>query len=109
MRPAPRARPAPAATARTTRFGVGERGQLHPPHPALEYFDEILGDRQRQPRLARASGAAEGEKPPVREQPLDLGYLPIAPDEARQLERQVVERTDAGRMVVPWQTPLRAA
>src|SRR5215204_5451979 len=69
-------------------LGVGDRGKLNPPYVTPEPFDEVLRHRQGQARLARPPGTAKRKKLPIGEQPLDLGDLPLAPDEARTLERQ---------------------
>ena len=66
-------------------LGVGDRGKLNPPYVTLEPFDEVLRHRQGQTRLARPPGTAKRQKLPIGEQPLDLGNLPVAPDEARTL------------------------
>ena len=69
---------------------VGERGQLDQPD-AIRVARE-LGSRRldRQPGLAAAAGAGQGEQPGGGEQSLDLGDLALASDEARQSDWQVV-------------------
>jgi hypothetical protein len=71
-------------------IGVGERGELDQPHPVLDVLRRLRGDREGEARLARAPGTGEGQKPALREQSLDLCRLALAPDEAGQLQRQVV-------------------
>jgi hypothetical protein len=63
----------------------------------LELSDEILGNVQGQPRLARAAGPGERHETLSREQRLDLRQLALAPDETRELQRQVVGGRGRGR------------
>ena len=51
---------------------------------------EVLGDREREPRLARAAGAGERDEPHVvaAEDRLDRGHLEPAADERRRRRRQ---------------------
>ena len=80
------------ATARTTSSG-SERGASSTNHtPPSNSSTRSLAHRQGQARLARPPGAAKRQEAPIGEQPLDLGDLPLAPDEARHLQRQVVRR-----------------
>jgi hypothetical protein len=82
--------------------GVGDGCEPHPPRPVLESLDEMPGRRPGEPRLASAPWAAQREETPFREQPLYIRELPLAPDEARALQRQIVcralRRTRGGRL-----------
>jgi hypothetical protein len=53
-------------------------------------IEHLRRDLERQPRLPRATHAAEREQARALEQPLHLGDLALAPDEARELDRQIV-------------------
>ncbi|MGI8551960.1 MAG: hypothetical protein ACR2PL_14415, partial [Dehalococcoidia bacterium] len=46
-------------------------------------------DLQRQPRLTTTTGTGEGYEAVRDKQPLDLGKLPLPPDEAAELQRQI--------------------
>jgi hypothetical protein len=101
-------------------LGVGERGKLNPPYFTLEHFGAVLRRRQGQARLACSPWTAKRKKLPIGEQTPYLGDLPLAPDEARTLERQVAWRILPGtrggglypgrtHYAQPTETPLREA
>ena len=76
--------------------GIGERCKFHEPHAIV--VTRQLGRRlERQACFSDAARAAEGEQPRAPERLPNLGNFAAAPDESRQLLRQVVPRWDATR------------
>ena len=110
--------PSTVATACGTQARVGQRRQLDEPDAVGEVVDAVRGDLQREARLAGAARRRSASPAATsREQDLHLRHLPLAADEAGQLERQVVgarverpERREVGRQVRREQLedPLRA-
>ena len=72
--------------------GTLQLGQLDQPHPVSEC--PLLGsaDPYRQPRLADAAEAGEGDDAGLGQQPRDLRDVALAPDEAAHLGRQPPRR-----------------
>ena len=68
---------------------VGDRGQLHQPHPAWGGGQLGPGRLDGQPGLARAARAGQREQAVRPEQPGDLGEFGVTADEAGQLRAQV--------------------
>ena len=71
---------------------VGERGHLHKPDPVRIVFQQVGGGLERQPRLAAAPGAGEGQQPHGSQPRFDLRELRFAAHKRRQLLRQIVRQ-----------------
>ena len=71
------------------RVGLVGRRELAQPDTARVLRRELGSDLHRQPRLADATRAGEGDEPMVDEEVANLFHLVVAPDERRQLEREV--------------------
>jgi hypothetical protein len=87
--------------------GVADRLERDEPESVLEAVGRRRGQLERQAGLAGAARAGERQQPRRREQPTRFGKLSLAPDEARQLGRQVVgpaiegpDRWKVGRQAV---------
>ena len=68
---------------------VGDRGQLRQPHPVPGPIQQLGSHLQAQPGLAAPAGPGQGDQPRRFHQGPDLGDLPLAADERRQLGREV--------------------
>src|SRR5690606_26524349 len=68
----------------------GERGEVDEEHPVGEAFDKTAGDLQREARLADAARPNERDQPVPGDPLQHLGYLLLAPDERRDLRREVM-------------------
>jgi hypothetical protein len=66
---------------------VAERPHLDEPHAVGERPADLAGDPDRQPGLAGAADTGQRYQPRGREQPLDLGDLPLTIEEAAHLGR----------------------
>ena len=76
--------------------GVGHRSQVDEPDAVVVVADHAGSDMDRQPRLARAAGSAEGDEPVRGQGVTQIRRLGLAPDEGRQLGGQSV-RDDGAR------------
>ena len=86
----PRRAPTAAAIAGTTSAAAESEREADQEHAVRELVEEPGAARERQPRLAAATGARQGEQPRVRgEAGAHLGHLAVAPDEGRERRGQV--------------------
>ena len=69
---------------------VGQGREIDQPDAIGELFDEIGGNLEGQPGLARTARARDGDQMVVMEPTLDLLDLALPPDEAGELDGQVV-------------------
>ncbi len=69
---------------------VEHRGQVDQPGAFAGLRGHPGGDLDRQPCLSRPAGARQGDQTGPAEQVRELGELPLAPDEAGELDQQVV-------------------
>ena len=69
---------------------VGHRHQVGDPDPVGVGVEQPASRLLREPRLAGAAHAGEGEQPAWRQQAMDVGDLPLAPDEAGERRGEVV-------------------
>ena len=85
--------------------GIGERGERHPPDPAVVVVRGRGGGLQREPRLAAPTRAGQRHQPDVGspQQCGDLVDLPLAAEERRRRNRQVrlVQRLQRREVVRP--------
>jgi hypothetical protein len=72
---------------------VGQRREFHQPRTVFEPSRQIARRHQGQSGFAAPSRAGERKQAAVLQQSLDLGQLLLPPDEAGELQRQVVGRT----------------
>ena len=84
-----RARWSPAMTDATSAR-VPDGLERHEPRPVGVAIGDVGRELQGEARLAGPAGARQGQEPGGLEQAARLGQLGLAPDEARQLRRQVV-------------------
>jgi hypothetical protein len=75
---------------------IGDAGQLHPPDAVAPASGLLGGGMRGEAGLTAAARSADRHQTLGGEQPVQLGELVTAADEARQLDRQVV-RTDVER------------
>ena len=91
-------RPGCAASRSASRDGrrhrvlVGDRGQLHQPHPVPGPVQQLGRHLQPQPGLAAPAGPGQGDQATGFHQRPDLGHLPVPADERRQLGGQIVRQ-----------------
>ena len=71
---------------------VGDRGQLHQPHPVPGPVQQLGGHLQAQPGLAAPPGPGQRDQARGSHQGPDLGQLPVPADEPRQLGREIVRQ-----------------
>ena len=89
----------PVLQAQDTRDGLGHQRLLpqliqpDQPHPAGKRPRQPGRGPQRQPGLAHPADPGQRHQPGPRQQPLDLGHLITAADEAGQLRRQIPRYT----------------
>jgi hypothetical protein len=72
------------------KCGILQPRKLDPPHPVEMAVHRAGGCLQCQARLTTTARAGERQQPHLPEQLSDLRQLRAAPDEARQLTRQIV-------------------
>ena len=72
--------------------GPLRRAMQDPPHTVSEGSTHVLSHPQGEPRLPGASRPHEGQKTNPPEKSIYLRKLPLAPDEAGRLKRQVAPR-----------------
>src|SRR5262249_6789009 len=65
--------------------------QLHEPDPVREALEQLAPYLEGQTRLTAAPGAGERDQPVGRQELLHLRDLRLPPDEARELDRQMME------------------
>jgi hypothetical protein len=68
------------------RQGIGDRRQLHDPHPRPMPGGAASGQLERQAGLAAAGAAHQRHQPELAEHRLELGHLVPSPDAPRELE-----------------------
>ena len=95
-RPGWSGRPSARAIVDRHQRGVGDRRQIHVPHPIAELVRKLGRDLYRQPRFAHPAGSGQGHQPVFRQQLAHLGQLRAAPDEASELHRKSWETTAIG-------------
>jgi hypothetical protein len=71
---------------------IGDRGQLDQPHPVAGAVEHLGGHLQAQPGLAAPAGPGQGDHARGLHQGADFIQLPDAPDERRELGREVVRQ-----------------
>jgi hypothetical protein len=87
---------------------IGNGRQLDPPHAAREPIEHLRSDLQGEPRLATAARAHQRQQPRLSQRRPQLAQFPVAPDEASELDQQIVRprsgrhrRDRAGRHLQP--------
>ncbi len=78
---------------------IADRGEVDEPRPVREGVARVAGDREREAGLAAAARPGQGHDAAPAELVADRRALPVAPDEARDLARQV--RRHLGRAERP--------
>jgi hypothetical protein len=68
---------------------LADRREVDPVRAVGELRDRLLGDPEREPRLARPAGADEGQQPMAEHERARLGQLGLAADERRRRRGQV--------------------
>jgi hypothetical protein len=76
--------------------GIGDGGQGHEERTVLKLGEEVPGRLDGQPGLPGAARTCQGQEAGLSKRCLDVLQLPAAPDEARQLDGEVV-RADVHR------------
>src|SRR4029077_10638908 len=72
------------------QLGVMHRAERDKVDTVRELVQDLRGNFQAEARLARATGAGEGQQPRAGQQLLRLADLVVAADKARQLGRKIV-------------------
>ena len=72
--------------------GIGQRRKLGEPHAVREFQQKPTGRRQRQPRLANAAGAGEGNEAMVRDKAQDLAQFVVPANQIGDRLWQVARR-----------------